>query len=350
MLFPYFFLKIGYWSFMNKSEICSVFRLMKRKKLLDKDAEDLQFEIRKEYARANVEKVFVQSFGRIYGYRVSIEDEICFFPAKNAFSAQSSSARKLRDSFYEAGLIVPPFFNAHYLSQQGEKLSACEDKEFMASKVLAELYTPENVAKFFTERWSILPPFNKYIGAIKQSIGCYYAGLLYAAVMTIIPCIEGVIREIGLVKGGDEGEVGGRNLIKVVETICKDIRDRIFKEYTWFPEHVITIDFLENENEQIQMLKNFKLFFERQLYEHTDRIESDILLNRHSILHGLSFDSINESSYLRLLNMLSSLYFIAILSGFRGPSFFPAHSEQSISFLVDIQRAISNNEMRNFQN
>ncbi|WP_146612988.1 hypothetical protein [Halomonas sp. SL1] len=331
---------------MTDIDFRKTYRVAKRKNLLSKGSGALQEELRTKHPSAVVKDDKINSFTSIHGYRVTIGNNVGFFPKDLNDNLPITSAHRLRNTFYEAGLIVPPFFMNSFLLQQGDRLRLSEDKEAAARKILTELYTPESISILFIEKWSKLTTFYQYKTAIEQSIRCYFSGLLYAAVITIIPCIEGIVRELGVMKGGKEDEVGSKDLIRVVKKICNEVRERLFSGYTWYPESEITIDYLDQGNEQVQMLKNLSLFFEKQLYEHSSNLPKNTLLNRHNIVHGLSFESINDASYLRLINMLNSLSFASILAGVRASSFFPPSSPESEAFLSEIEADIIRRQVK----
>jgi len=161
----------------------------------------------------------------------------------------------------------------------------------------------------------ILPFYNH----ILESIQAYYAGLYKAAIITLIPCIEGVIRNIGGYVGKPSQDIINRkeilDILKKVE--IQEIRNNFLNDYDWFPEDEV-ISLLDNFDERIQMIESLRYFIEKSMY-HDTRSEnyspSSNILNRHEIIHGLIVDFDSPINYLKLIVLLNALATISIIAG-----------------------------------
>jgi hypothetical protein len=145
---------------------------------------------------------------------------------------------------------------------------------------------------------------------IAEAVEAWHAGLHHAAVATMIPVLEGIIRKVA--KGGsrDIGSGTKKLIDELDELIAKE--DRSPHRY----------------GERIVMLTGLRDFFAERLLKKTDDYDGLDQLNRHGILHGI-FEKYGAAvNFLRLITLLDLLCFAMVLAH-GGSCFAPDRTPES---------------------
>lgn len=280
-----------------------------------------------------VEETKIGSFKTIEGYKIIINNELAFFPRSPNMINQSSGINWHRSIFLEINLVLPPYYKMGYLSSFAHliKESKKEDKENLANIFLNSMYSEDSIASLCINIYKKKIAISPFYEQILESIQAFYYGLYRAAITTIIPCIEGIIRNIGdQVKMPISDKIDKDSFLKV---LCKvqlhDIKNIELRTYNWFPKKEMNIPLFDIFNERIQMIESIKYFLEHSLYQHTKNRSNITNLNRHGIIHGLISNFNNPSNFLRLITMLNSLSITSIIAGDPGSFFHPPTTPES---------------------
>lgn len=158
-----------------------------------------------------------------------------------------------------------------------------------------------------------------YLSRLNDAIEVFFLGYPTPAINTLVPSIEGIIRDMGKEMWGQSvGHINASQLLETLTDICKSyISDLVFAGVDWVPDDLRSIKLHECDDEAIQCIQSLIYYIKNSLYQHSDNFDGEHGLNRHSILHGLLPDSEygSKANFYRLINILNSLHFCAVLSG-----------------------------------
>jgi len=282
----------------------------------------------------NIEERIIQRFKNIHGYRVSIGNEVAFFPLSIEQFDGPIGLTRMRDAFLRLGLVLPPYYPMGFLSPMGaraEKLNSTAELEEFANHLFAEMYNESRIATFCTGVYKTNAAVAPYYEHILESAKAYYAKLYRAAILTLIPCVEGIIRNIGHQVGKDiSTEITKDAFVDALSAVQKRyIRKVVYADYDWVPSEITEIGVFDRFDEAIQMIQSIKFFLEASLYEHTSRYSNAIGLNRHGIVHGLIGDFHSPANYWRLITLINGLSITSIFAGHAASLFFPGETPDS---------------------
>jgi len=280
-----------------------------------------------------VKEITITSFQKIEGYKITINNQTAFFPKSLEAIKFNVSLDRLRVAFLDVDLVIPPYFQVVYLNNFVAALDKCTDikeREMVANVYLLNMYTEDSIASFCTEVYKKKKVIAPYYDCIIESIKAYCLGLYKSAIISLIPCVEGIIRNIGKQIGlGVSDMISKESFLNILEKVqLRDIQD-IFKGYDWLPVEEINIELFDKFHERIQMIESVKFFIKNSMYQHTKIYLKLTQLNRHGIIHGLITDFDNATNYLRLINLVNSLSVVSIIAGDPGSSFHPEFTEEA---------------------
>jgi len=159
---------------------------------------------------------------------------------------------------------------------------------------LSGAYDAEHLASMLLNSYSSCPFIKDYTAEIGESFTAHFTGLHRAAIATLLPVVEGVLRRLG----GKHGvTVDGRlrqGLLEVIDGVIAREGDQK----------------LGLGDERLVMLGSFRDFV-AQLYARTDQFQGHEHLNRHGILHALfaEKDYGTAFNFQRLVSALDLLNF-----------------------------------------
>jgi hypothetical protein len=161
---------------------------------------------------------------------------------------------------------------------------------------LKPMYSAGHLAAMLLDRYAHVPmvaPFRSHIG---QAIEAAFLGLYHSAVATLIPAIEGIVREHAT-QGGRNLESGGRYRVGLeLEAMVNHERQA----------HTDC----SASDERVEMIELFDEFVKNSLYIKTDDFAADRELNRHGTVHGIYRDYGNAANFYVLMSVLDLLAFI----------------------------------------
>jgi hypothetical protein len=155
---------------------------------------------------------------------------------------------------------------------------------------------------------------------ISEAIEAWHTGLHYAAVATLIPVLEGIVRKIA--KEGDRDIGNGTK--KLIDELDELIAKEDQSPYRF--------------DERIVMLTGLRDFFSERLLKRTVDYNGLDQLNRHGILHGIFEEYGAVVNFLRLITLLDLLCF-AIVLAHGGSCFAPDRTPKS-KRLADYYRTL----------
>lgn len=186
--------------------------------------------------------------------------------------------------------------------------------------VLPSLYDEERLASMLLGLYNKAIYVANFKVQISEAIEAWHAGLHHAAVATLIPVLEGIVRKIAKEGARDIGRGTKKLIDELSELIAKEDRS----PYRF--------------DERIVMLTGLGDFFADRLLKQTDDYGGLDQLNRHGILHGI-FEKYGATvNFPRLITLLDLLCF-AIVLAHGGSCFAPDHTSESKK-LADYYRTL----------
>jgi hypothetical protein len=175
---------------------------------------------------------------------------------------------------------------------------------------LPSLYDQDRLASMLLGLYNKAVYIRDFKVQIAEAVEAWHAGLHHAAVATMIPVLEGIIRKIAKGESRDIGSGTKKLIDELDELIAKE--DRSPHRY----------------GERIVMLTGLRDFFAERLLKKTDDYGGLDQLNRHGILHGI-FEKYGAAvNFLRLITLLDLLCFAMVLAH-GGSSFAPDRTPES---------------------
>lgn len=287
--------------------------------------------IKSIYSHAKVEKITVGRFLDIKGYKITIGKRTAFFPVSKSKDLKNNKLNGLsflRNEFYEIGIVLPTLISNGDQEILLKALSENKDNN-INEKIITDFFKGTlGLPELLTSTYSTNKHISKYIEILEESLKAYHLGLFKVAVISLLPCIEGVIRDLGVKASSVSSKELIENLIKLQRYYIKHY---IFNSCNYVPQDFLDIKFHDTYDECIQVIESLRWFLEKSLYQNTNAFNESHSLNRHSILHALKSESNygTESNFFRLINILNSLYFCSVFSGENGSLFHPSHTTQS---------------------
>jgi hypothetical protein len=225
----------------------------------------------------------------------------------------SEGLQRAAIAFKSVDWVVPAYFTVGHISMVGAAIERADEgsKQDVLRVVLPRMYTPDALAAMLLGLYSHSVHVSDFRAAISDSIEAAVCGLWHAAVTTLVPVIEGVIKKISA---------------EHVEPLPKGQKSWIVAELD---------ELLAREErsphryeERVVMLTGLRDFCAQRLYIKTEKYQGLNRLNRHGILHGLFDDFGDEVNFYRLISILDLLCF-AIKLKHGGSGFAPETTPES---------------------
>ncbi|QYX54397.1 hypothetical protein K3F44_08925 [Pseudomonas sp. S07E 245] len=274
----------------------------------------------------------IDTFRTIHGFKLTTLDGSAFFPAQ-PLDVTNSGVAWMRSAFAEADIVVPPYYQMGFLHEHAGKILRAEThlgKMDAGSTMLAYMYPASGMAALIAGVWSKRKSFELFHAQVVESAKAYCLGLYGVAITGLLPCVEGVVRELGVLSGVPVGDsVSIRILTKVFRRLQRKELESMLDGYDWYPEAELNIALLDGFHERVQMFESISSYLQSRLYLHTEVAPEYLTLNRHGIAHGLFQGYATKENYLRLFNLMSALSFAAAMAEGRGSLMHPGTSPES---------------------
>ena len=305
--------------------------------LLKQGAEAIQTEIEKMGVAASVEAINMLSFLKLDGYRVQCGDTAAFLPRtiKISDAKKNTIVARMRKNFLEVDIVIPPYVAMGFLSRYAagiEKSSSTDGKEALAAEMLKELYgAPTHVAELCIGIYKEDPCISPFYDSIVEAMEAHFIGLRRASVLTLIPCVEGIIRKLAEKVGRDiQDRIDAPSFLDVLGRVQKHYINNVeLRGIAWVPCELRTVAFFDDFHELLQMVESIRVFVEHAMYKHTADYNRSSQLNRHGIVHGLLSNYNTETNFYRLIVLLNGLSVASIVAGHNASLFHPEPTEEA---------------------
>lgn len=311
----------------------ALYRKCSRANLLGKPFHELQVFLDKSGSILTINEHTVSSFKSIEGYAIQTDTCRAFFPKQTVAELKKASSNLdyIREQCLKVDFVTPPFMQNQFLSEFAKAIEAGSDLEKVAEKFASRMYGLESISALSVEIYLKNSDFIKYSSQINESIEAFYLGLNRVAITSLLPCIEGIIRDIGIKIGVScEDNINVNQFVKILKKVQQRIiKNLVFYDFDWVPSDFKSIDFHDGFNEQIQMVESLKYFLINGLYQHTASYQGSTNLNRNGVVHGFITDFSSPVNFYRLITVLNMLYVCSVLTGNNGSLFHPTTSGAS---------------------
>jgi hypothetical protein len=244
---------------------------------------------------------------------VSFGDEV-LIPGSGGFSMGSNNGpERWRKAFRSVDWVIPAYIPTGRLSSVAALIERAggPDKERVLKAELPLLYDEERLSSMLLGLYCQTKHVKDFKVQISEAIEAFCFGLTHAAIATLIPILEGIIRRIAKEGRRDVGSGTTKLIDELNQLIGRE--DRSPNRY----------------EERLIMLEALRDFFSERLLKTTTTYAGLDQLNRHGILHGI-FEQYGEpANFFRLITLLDLLCFtMALIRG--GSCFAPARTPESM--------------------
>lgn len=188
---------------------------------------------------------------------------------------------------------------------------------FFAKKFLDLRNTIHLIDGFYAKR----PFLKEYCSSIEESVILCIQKDFNGAINVLLPVIEGTLRKYLVSKQGieKEKEINMSKLLNAFELMTIDYVDLQKKYLKREYHHLVAINKYFDTNQEKQIIKKHKEYFELWIYQLQKYLQNNLYLNtkhntitdsfnRHLIFHALTQDiEYSFSNYLRLINCINFL-------------------------------------------
>jgi hypothetical protein len=331
-----------------------LYRKCSRANLLGKSCHELQHFLDKSGSILTINEHAVSSFKSIEGYAVQTDACRAFFPKQTVAELrvkESSRLYYIREQCLKVDFVTPPFMQNQFLGEFAKAIETGSDLEKVAEEFAPRMYGLEGISALSVEIYRKNSDFTKYSSQINESIEAFYLGLNRVAITSLMPCIEGIIRDIGIKIGiSCEEHVNVKQFVNILKKIQQRIiTNLVFYDFDWVPSDFKSISLHDGFNEQIQMVESLKYYLNNGLYQHTASYQGSTNLNRNGVVHGFITDFSSPVNFYRLITVLNMLYVCSVLTGNNGSLFYPPTSDESkvlekrLASMIIFQRVLNGN-------
>jgi hypothetical protein len=216
-------------------------------------------------------------------------------------------------AFKSVDWVVPAYFSVGHASRIGGAIERAEgdSKQEVLRAVLPRMYSADHLAAMLLGLYSVQIYVRDFRGPIADSIEAAFSGLWHAAITTLVPVIEGVLKKMAAER--PEPPPKGQKSWLILEL------DELIGKETSSPDCF---------DERVLMLAALRDSCATRLYITTEKYQGLDQLNRHGILHGIFDDYGDAINFYRLISILELLCF-ALSMRHGGSCFAPESTAES---------------------
>lgn len=220
-----------------------------------------------------------------------------------------------QDVLLEVGWMWPAYVSNRVVWDLLGELRAARPSERKAivERTFPAIYPPGSLATGFLGLYIVVPILQEFATSIEEAIEAAMMGRFTAAVATLTPVVEGILRRIGELDGREPG-------IKKTK-LAQEFDHMIFFEQSRRYDS-------ETTEERIAMVEGFKRYFLEVLYKDT-RAGDQVDLNRHAISHALEQNWGKPANFYVLISIIDHLSFIMCMRTDGAPVLFPSETQAS---------------------
>ncbi|HEB5257927.1 hypothetical protein L0F32_15930 [Klebsiella pneumoniae] len=201
---------------------------------------------------------------------------------------------------------------------------------------LSSLYTLSLIIPVTIQILSKSTAISKHLPIIKEAILAFYSGVKIAAISSLIPIIEDILRTIVGEEGSELDTISKINScfkVAYLNVLKLDIHNA-----DWIPSEFCDFEYLKANNERIFMLETLRTWLLESFYANTCNYNKQSGFNRHHFAHALSDIWQNESNFFRAMGLIQALAFVEVFSlpESKVSILVPEYNEDSTSFHAEV--------------
>jgi hypothetical protein len=233
-----------------------------------------------------------------------------------------SGVQRLAATFKSVDWVIPAYIQMGFLSQFAATIERAPlaEKQDILKSMLPRIYNEDHLSAMLLGLYSQTLYVRDFKAHIAEAIEAWHAGLHHAAVATMIPVLEGVVRKIAKEAKRDVGNGTQKLIAEFDELVARENRSP------------------HRYEERVVMLTALRDFFADRLLAQTKNYNGQDQLNRHGILHGIFEEYGDSANFFRLITLLELLCFAMILV-YGGSAFAPDETPESVK-LADYYRTL----------
>lgn len=176
----------------------------------------------------------------------------------------------------------------------------------------------------------------KHLPIIKESMLAFYSGMRVAAIASLIPIMEDILRS--LVIEGDKSDDLITNINKCIDAACMTAYKMDIDYVDWVPNEYASNEFLKSTNERVFILESIRTWLLDSFYIDSNKYCNESGFNRHHFAHALSDIWHKNTNFFRAIGLIQALAFVEC---FAHPDskisiFLPEPNETTKSFHIEI--------------
>jgi hypothetical protein len=198
------------------------------------------------------------------------------------------------------GWFIPPYISLGFLGNLVNTIAT--GKPFTQEHlevILSVAYSPDHLAAMVTERYPITPHVQDFAQIISESVEAHFSGLHHAAVLALMPAIEGVGRKLLAIRS-----LHGHGVKAVFIKLANSCKAESAAKQIGAADEIAA------------MMDSFIEFTGKYLYADSHAYPLTDKTNRHGALHG----AFTDKDYGRPINFykaIASIDFLCLISAFK---------------------------------
>ncbi|MRT40095.1 hypothetical protein GJV09_01980 [Enterobacteriaceae bacterium RIT702] len=176
----------------------------------------------------------------------------------------------------------------------------------------------------------------KHLPIIKESILAFYSGMRVAAIASLIPIMEDILRS--LVIEDEQSDNLIININKCIDAACMNAFKMDVDYVDWVPNEFATDLFLKSTNERVFILESIRSWLLNSFYVDSKKYNKESGFNRHHFAHALSDIWHRNTNFFRAIGLIQALAFIECFarSDSKISVLLPEPNEATKSFHIEI--------------
>jgi hypothetical protein len=230
-------------------------------------------------------------------------------------SSEIGSRRFWVEKLHQVGWFIPPYVSTGWVRSVAgiiERVGA-QVGEAELEQLLAEMFTPENLASMVVSRYPQAPIVADFQEIIAEGVEGHFLKLDHIAASGLVPVVEGVTRRLANKQG-----VEVTKFVPTFSGLMKHCKDHVARNR------------IGDVGEIVSMLESFELFLSEVLFANTRDYRRADGTNRHGMTHGIFSDK-EFGSPLNFYKIITAINFLTFMSSlyYGGSGFAPAQTAQS---------------------
>lgn len=279
-----------------------------RKKIIIKSCKNNKIE---EYT------IFSKDIGRnrkLSTISLEINEKEFYFPFISVDDINKNISKSVNSFFERNGWFIMRSIPNGLLEELYKNIDNYSSNDKVHEKIIGpflnEVFPNERISHLLATSFNEVAEFNEFNNLIEESFELYVLGYYKSAILSLIPCIEGIFNKVLYSYSGKYRKTNPH--LDAIPESLKNWIDIIYPKEHWFPSK-IREGLYSYLDEIYAMKKTFLLFLKNFLYLDSVTYSNKypfLELNRHGIIHGRFKNYGNKTNWLLLFSVLDFLLIV----------------------------------------